>query len=288
MLFEINHTTCYSYSQPVYLEPHEFRFQPRSDPFHRLEQFQLQILPIPAGMSSYLDAEGNSVTRAWFTGQHEQLSVSVQSRVHTTCTNPFNFLVEPDSLRIPISYNKPVAAMLEAARVRTIKEPSDPVREFSDRILQETDHELLPYLNRLNQKIFEKIKVGRRERGEPYPPAHTLSTATGACRDLTVLFIDACRSAGLAARFVSGYQEPCDDQEPDLHAWAEVYIPGAGWRGYDPSHGLAIADGHVAIAASSYPKFAAPVSGTFRGEATTSMRSIIQIRIEYREGTAVH
>lgn len=93
----------------------------------------------------------------------------------------------------------------------------------------------------------------------------------GSCRDLAVLFIDACRHLGLTARFVSGYHtdEPADGIRR-LHAWAEIYLPGAGWRGYDPSQGLATAERHIAIAAAATPRLAALVSGTFRGNGTQS------------------
>ena len=88
----------------------------------------------------------------------------------------------------------------------------------------------------------------------------------GACRDFAVLFIDACRCVGLAARFVSGYQDAYRSMgKRDLHAWAEVYLPGAGWRGYDPTRGLAVADHHVAVAAAADPQNAAPVTATYRG-----------------------
>ncbi|MEW5819268.1 MAG: transglutaminase family protein, partial [Cyanobacteriota bacterium] len=103
------------------------------------------------------------------------------------------------------------------------------------------------------------------------PPTETLKTCQGSCRDMAILFVDACRSMGMAARFVSGYQEtdPCK-KDANLHAWAEVYIPGGGWRGYDPSTGLLVTDKHVIIAASSNPLNTIPVSGTFRADDATS------------------
>ena len=94
----------------------------------------------------------------------------------------------------------------------------------------------------------------------------------GACRDLAVLLIDACRSVGLATRFVSGFQQGDREQDRrDLHAWAEVYIPGAGWRGFDPTHGLAVADRHVPLAAGAVPESASPVTGSFRGNGVSSV-----------------
>lgn len=110
-----------------------------------------------------------------------------------------------------------------------------------------------------------------RLTGEPLPPGKTLRRKEGACRDLAVLFIDLCRSLGIAARFVSGYKyDPGAKDSFELHAWAEVFLPGAGWRGYDPSLGLAVADTHVALASGPGAAEAAAVTGTYRGSEVLS------------------
>ena len=115
------------------------------------------------------------------------------------------------------------------------------------------------------------------------PPRVTLEKGQGACRDLAVLFVAACRALGFGARFVSGYhQGHSEPMRRDLHAWAEVYLPGGGWRGYDPSLGLAVADRHVAVAAGTRPDQAAPISGSFRGTGVSS-RMRAEIRMEFPE-----
>jgi transglutaminase-like putative cysteine protease len=113
--------------------------------------------------------------------------------------------------------------------------------------------------------------VGRLD-GDPFEPAACLTAQRGACRDTAMLYVAACRSLGLAARFVSGYSmhHPPEVTEHELHAWAEVYLPGAGWRGYDPSLGLAVADGHVVLAAAPDHRLAAAVSGRYRGTGVAS------------------
>ena len=136
----------------------------------------------------------------------------------------------------------------------------------AEQLRQAARGEVVPFLTRLTETIYNRFRVIHREKGSPWPPATTIEQRQGACRDLAVLFIDICRVVGLAARFVSGYQEGDDDQEKRyLHAWAEVYLPGAGWRGFDPTHGLAVSDRHVAIAAAAEPQNAAPVAATYRG-----------------------
>jgi transglutaminase-like putative cysteine protease len=125
---------------------------------------------------------------------------------------------------------------------------------------------LVPFLTRLATTICDRFKLVRRETGGPWPAVTTMEQRQGACRDLAVLYMDACRCVGLAARFVSGYQDAYRNMgKRDLHAWAEVYLPGAGWRGYDPTRGLAVAEHHVAVAAAADPQFAAPVTATYRG-----------------------
>src|SRR5581483_10726230 len=118
-----------------------------------------------------------------------------------------------------------------------------------------------------------------RVQGEALPAYKTLRRREGACRDLAVLLVDICRAMGLAARFVSGYKFDPDSRDAhELHAWTEVYLPGAGWRGYDPSWGLAVADLHIPIAAAPSPLEAAPVSGTFRGtDALSKMEYQVEI-----------
>jgi anti-sigma factor RsiW len=114
-----------------------------------------------------------------------------------------------------------------------------------------------------------------------YVPEITLREGKGTCRDLAVLFCAACRTMGIASRFVSGYEREAALQErADMHAWAEVYLPGGGWRGYDPSQGLAVATSHGAVAAAADPRLAAPISGLYRGDARSEMQFTISMEVE--------
>ena len=122
------------------------------------------------------------------------------------------------------------------------------------------------FLTALNQDICERVELEHRDSGDPFLPHETLSRGAGACRDTAVLFVDACRSVGIAARFASGYHLNEDaDEANELHGWAEAYIPNAGWRGFDPSVGIVVADEHVTVAASSSPQDTAPVTGAYCG-----------------------
>ncbi len=132
-------------------------------------------------------------------------------------------------------------------------------------------HKTQPFLLRMTEWINYEFATETRYEGDARSPLETLTTKLGACRDLAVLFMDACRSQGIAARFVSGYvYDPFRTHGSELHAWAEVYIPGGGWRGYDPTIGVAVADGHIAVATGPEPQWAAPTEGSYIGTADDS------------------
>lgn len=267
MLITISHTTEYRFTRPVFFEPHQFRLQPRADGAQQLLRFDLQIEPEPAGRTSALDLEGNVVTLAWFNNLHEQMVLRATSVVETTRNNPYDFLLTPTNQRLPIAYQPWERAQLAPALARVSATTGvDPARALAIQLRDAARSEVIPFLAQLNEAIYDRFRAIHREKGAPWPPATTMEQRQGACRDLAVLFIDICRVVGLAARFVSGYQEGDDEQDKrHLHAWAEVYLPGAGWRGFDPTHRLAVADRHVAIAAAADPQNAAPVIATYRG-----------------------
>jgi transglutaminase-like putative cysteine protease len=267
MLFTIDHTTEYRFTRPVFFEPHQLRLCPRSDGAQRLVSFELQIEPLPAGVTPTLDVDGNVTTLAWFNELHDRMVLRARSEVETLRANPYDYLLTPQNQRLPIGYHPREAALLgPALRRAAVPIHVDPARELAEQLRETSRGEVIVFLTRLTETICNRFKVVHREQGSPWPPATTIEQRQGACRDLAVLWIDICRSVGLAARFVSGYQEGDVEQDKRfLHAWAEVYLPSAGWRGFDPTNGLAVADRHVAIAAAADPQFAAPVTATFRG-----------------------
>lgn len=271
MPFEITHLARYVYNQPVFLEPHLIRMRPRVDGGQLLESFRLVVKPHPAGISTSLDAEGNVVSLAWFNGLSSELTVRAESVVTTTRNNPFEFILPPNRTLLPMSYS-PVEEPLVAPARKRVGEilADDPVGRFAADVAAEVNQQVVPFLGRLSERLSSTWTVTTREHGGPWSALATLSRRTGACRDLVVLFMDACRSVGLAARFVSGFQQQSADGTHDLHAWAEVYLPWAGWRGYDPTQGLAVGDQHIALAASARPELASPVVGSFRGTAATA------------------
>jgi transglutaminase-like putative cysteine protease len=278
MRIAVVHSTRYRYSSPVYPEPHTIRLRPREDASQRLASWSLDITPTPLGRTACLDQDGNNVVRAWFDSVTAELSLRSQFTLETLRDNPFHYLLTPLDTKLPMEYAPPLRAPL-APYLRDDREPA--VRHFAQSLAAECGWQTLPFLSALNQRLFATTRQVIRELGVPHAAETTLRDRVGSCRDLAVLFCSACRALGLAARFVSGYERDASLQENgDLHAWAEVYLEGAGWSGYDPSRALAVAASHVAVAASSDPLLAAPVTGSYRSSASATMEFSISMQVE--------
>ncbi len=279
MRFSIQPQSCYEYSAPVFLEPHVVGLTPRCDLSQRLHRFDLTIDPTPAGRVDGLDAENNAFTQIWFEGLHSQLDFQVDLEVETLRKNPFAGLLTESADRLPLALRHDLAARL-SPYLGSTEDPA--IEALAGETMKESNGDSRTFLSRLCSDLYARITLVCRMEAGIQTPAATLKTRRGACRDVTVVFMEACRSVGIPARFVSGYQRG-DDDEPhrDLHAWAECFLPGLGWRGYDPSHGLAVADDHIPLVAAAHPQHAAPVIGSYRGKATS--REAFSIKIDTRE-----
>lgn len=270
MFFRIHHRLSYTYDRPVFLEPMALRLTPRQDGSQRILEHQLRLEEAPAGLSRVLEPDGTDATVAWFEQERDQLTITVDMLVETLRSNPFDWIVtHPEAQQLPVGYPEAEVRSLAGCLQDGV---DSGVGTWARSIATGVDGSATAFLSALADTIHHGFHhVGRLE-GEPTDPAETLETRTGACRDTAMLFVAACRSQGLAARFVSGYSmhHPPEVSEHELHAWAEVYLPGGGWRGFDPSLGLAVADGHVVLAAAPDHHLAAPVSGRYRGTGVSS------------------
>jgi transglutaminase-like putative cysteine protease len=265
MLFEISHSIKYSYSKQVFIEPMVIRLHPRHDPSQRVDKFIMNIEPLPASITQYIDQDCNNISTVWFNGLHNSLSITASSLVEVTRVNPFNFIItEDEASKIPVTYSKYDRLILEP--YRKCRYNSLEINKFMNSVVEESGEETITFLVKLASRITEDFQKVKRERGNPLTPDKTIARRKGACRDLAVLYMEVCRLVGLATRFVSGYcQYEESSENDDMHAWAEVYLPGGGWCGFDPTIGLAIAEGHVAVATAADAANASSTSGAFRG-----------------------
>lgn len=265
MKLHIQHTLRYQYDRPVFFDPLTLRLRPQTQAFVNVLDYQRQIDPIPAGLCGQHDAFDNHAELAWFDGEHDHLHIALEATVETTLINPFGFFItDPAATQLPLN-ELPTLAMVPAVYRRTV-EVGSAVAAFAQQVADQADGRTQGFLSSLADRIHRDFQTVHREAGPTWPAEQTLERGAGACRDFAVLFIAACRSQGIPARFVSGYGWASDESvENELHAWAEVFLPGPGWHGYDPTLGLAVADAHVPVARAPEPAAAAPTQGTYRG-----------------------
>lgn len=275
MIAKIKHLLTYYYSAAVNLEPHVLYLHPRKSSLLTINSFTLDINPKPVQISKNLDPEGNIQNILFFKEPTDFLKIEMNAVVETTEFNPFDFVYFPfESKTLPLnythSYQKTLSPYLGQEGVSTLVEQT--ARQIASQVKWNTSS----FLSELNEFIFKQFAYEIREEGAPNSAEYTLVNRKGSCRDYAVLFSAMCRALGLATRFVSGYYvgiAPVDvpNQTHHLHAWVEVYLPGGGWRGYDPTQHEVVAGNHIPLAASCLPEEITPVFGSYRGSATSEL-----------------
>ncbi len=269
MICTVTHQLTYRYTQEVGLNPHTLYLYPRMFPYQRLLEYDLQIEPQPSKLVRNVDIEGNVQQLVYFSTPTEHLSITARMRLQSDSFNTFDFVLFPfETGRVPFNYPTPMRELLAPYLVR--EGVTDRVETWARGIAAGVGWQTVPLLTALTQAI-RQFSYEVREVGAPLSPAQTLTDQRGSCRDYAVLYMAACRSLGLAARFVSGYLFGNPGQEHYLHAWAEVYLPGAGWRGFDPTENLVVGNNHIFLASSARAELTTPVEGSYSGLAQSSL-----------------
>jgi len=261
------HRFDYRYTKPVLLGPHRFCLRPRPHGFQRLIDFRLEITPDPSQLYELMAAGGDTITRARFLGEAEQLSVVATSEVETFTPPLLEACLDEQMAQLPVQIGRLNPDLLSNLQGWLPNGQHDGAAvDVAQEALMGSDGRSLNFLQQLIEVIQDRVKYTQRHVGPAWPAGRTLKERVGSCRDLAMLMIECCRSVGLPARFVSGYHlvEPKPERY-DLHAWAEVYLQGAGWRGFDPSGKGAVDDRYIPVATSSRSDLTAAVSGTFSG-----------------------
>lgn len=277
MKYKIIHESDYTFDSKVFIEPHYFRFKTRTTPFHKVENSDLQIHPNPVGLSEVSDIEGNIVHLAWFEGLHDKLSIHSTSIVEITEYNPFNFILYPVEFnKVPFEYSTQQLDLLRNALQAL--DISDQLIDYGKEISKKANANTTEFLTELTRKIQNEFSLIYRHEGPPQDSDKTFRDREGSCRDLAWMQIQLLRNIGIASRFVSGYYYlPLEKPDYELHAWLEVFLPGAGWIGFDPSHGIITGSTHIPIAVSSIPENTMPVTGTVRGTALSKLKTNLSI-----------
>ena len=269
----LRHVTTYRYSGPASLGPQFIRLRPAAHARAAIEQYALTIEPADHRLTWGQDPFGNWVARMLTFAEPEALRVVVELVADLQPVNPFDFFVEGWAARWPFTYPDGLASDLAPFLARI-----DGGERFDDFLarFEGGTHDTVQLLLDLNTAL--RAAVDYRERLEPntQAPEETLAIASGSCRDSSWLLVALLRRLGIAARFVSGYsiqlangaEVPADTV--DLHAWAEAFVPGAGWIGLDPTSGLMTTEGHIPLAATARLEAAAPVEGAVYGDVTAA------------------
>jgi transglutaminase-like putative cysteine protease len=285
MRARVIHSFTYQYSAPVLLGPHRFCLKPRGHGFQRLLDFQLAISPEPGRLYPLVAASGDEILRARFSGATDAFTVRASSLVDTETAPLLQACLEDNEplLPYPVGHlNGDLAGSLEGWLPNGQHDPA--AVDVAQEALMGSDQRALMFLQQLVEMIQDRVKYTQRHVGPAWPAGRTLKERVGSCRDLAMLMVEACRCVGLPARFVSGYHlvEPKPERY-DLHAWAEVYLPGAGWRGFDPSGMGVIDDRYITLATSSKPELTAAITGSFSGPAGVESALDWSIKAEIEE-----
>jgi len=279
MQISVTHATTYRYEFPVCFEPHLFRLRPRMSSAQRLLSFEIQIAPTPAGSTERLDQDGNLALNAWFAAPSINLSVMSRFTVELLRVNPFDYVLTGESLSLPLAYRQPLRTALTP--YRNDAHVAESVKRFAQLAALGAQGNIPWFLTALSRQIWQIFRQVIRPDGAPWSSDRTLDSGEGSCRDLAVLFYDVCPRMDIAARFVSGYETAAADcQESHMHAWAEVYLPVIACRWYDPSRGMAVANGHVAVASGFDYDLASPVAGLYSGGSASQMDTSICLRVD--------
>ena len=272
----LQHDTVYRFPRPAALGPHQIRLRPANHAKARIETYSLRVSE-PAETRWQQDPSGNHVAHVTFPKGSllPELAVRVEMAVDIRPVNPFDFFVDDRCQQAPFSY--PEELRPELVPYLDLADPSlagGPLLEaFQARL--PSKGKTLDLVVELNRLVSECTRYVIREEPGVWTPEETLGNGRGSCRDSAMLLVAALRSRGLAARFVSGYLIQLTDEgmipnEPrgvgrdvvDLHAWAEVFLPGAGWIGLDATSGLLCGEGHIPLACVARPGLAAPITGS--------------------------
>ncbi|CAN0589598.1 unnamed protein product, partial [Ectocarpus sp. 12 AP-2014] len=267
----IYHLTHYKYDRPVTLGPQSIRLRPAPHSRTRVISHSLSVSPVGHFVNHQQDPYGNWLARFVFPEPVREFKIEVDLVADMSVYNPFDFFVEDTAKEFPFVYDDDIAPDLS---IYLHRDPVGPLLEAFLASVSRDPMVTIDFLVGLNMRLANEINYEIRMEPGVQSAETTLGRAAGSCRDSSWLLAQVLRNLGLAARFVSGYliqlkpdlialdgPAGTDKDFTDLHAWVEVYLPGAGWVGLDPTSGLLAGESHIPLAATPHYRHAAPISG---------------------------
>lgn len=285
-VLSVRHVTTYNYKRPVRFGDHRIMFRPRDSYDQRLISSDLVITPEPRRIRWLHDVFGNCVAIASFAGEAKQLRFDSSIVLDHTPSNAPDYSIEDYARTYPFTYGAEEMPDLVRLIERQYLDPDHKIDNWVKRFLRPgrmTDTGQL--LMTMTYAIKEGFTYTHRHERGTQDPLTTLSSSKGTCRDFAVLMMEAVRSLGLAARFVSGYLHvPMDEDESHLgggntHAWVQVYLPGAGWVEFDPTNGIVGNRDLIRVAVARDPRQALPLSGTYYGAGDDNLGMTVSVDV---------
>ena len=278
---KISHLTEYRYADNVTLQPHKLLLRPREGPEVHIESSSLSISPKHRA-KWHRDALDNSTAIVEFLESAHTLSINSEVVIQHYEENPLDFLIEDYAVNYPFQYDPRERAELQPFLQPVYLDDCDAIHYwFSQMGISRPLMQTYTLLDQMCKNIVSFFAYIIREQSGVQSPAQTLASGQGSCRDFAALFMEGCRNLGLASRFVSGYAHAPNSEQwsSTTHAWAEVYLPGAGWKGFDPTAGEVTGSRHIPVAVARHPETVPPVAGSFVGQANTPPELIVDVRV---------
>ncbi len=283
-ILRVRHVTSYAYARPVRFGEHRLLFRPRDSHEQRLLSAELKVSPEPAGTYWVHDVFGNCVTHVEFSEPAAELRFETSITLDHTPQMVPRFRTEERAKLWPFEYD--AETLPDLAAYMRVHDPSPEIESWAKRFTRggletETGHLLMT----MTMGIRESFVYSRRTDPGTQPPLQTLGTRKGTCRDFAWLMIEACRSLGFAARFVTGYIYVPSRDGPTLrgggatHAWVQVFLPGAGWVEFDPTNGIVGSKDLIRVGVAREPKQAKPLSGSFIGDRRDYLGMTVQVNV---------
>jgi transglutaminase-like putative cysteine protease len=266
----VRYETSYRYDKPVNFSTHQIRLFPRGDVFTQVHRLRFETSR-GAQVRFGRDIFDNTVASCSFPEPASELRFQLELDLALEKKNPFDFLLREEAARVPFAYPTALRRVLAPFMQKRSSAPLNiPCWKFPPR---NAPRPTVSVLVELTERLHECLGYERREEGPPRPPEETLRLGRGACRDVALLLATTLRQQGLAARLTSGYLREGDSEsrraEGSLHAWAEVYLPGAGWVGMDGTNGIFANHNFITAAVGIHPADVTPIDGSFYPRQTT-------------------
>lgn len=287
----VRHVTTYRYKQPVAFGEHRMMLRPRDSYDQKLIETQLAITPQPVDIRWVHDVFGNCVAIARFSGRAQELRLESVIRLDHSPSNALDFQIEEYAKRYPFTYGAEDIPDLLRSIERQYLDPEHEVDRWARQFLRQDGRaDTTELLAAMTHAIRQNFNYVAREENGVQDPLRTLRLGSGSCRDFAVLMMEAVRSLGLAAHFVSGYLYVPEDRckrrvgGGATHAWLRVYLPGAGWVEFDPTNGIVGSHDLIRVAVVRDPRQAVPVSGTWTGFPSDALGMTVEVEVTAKSG----